>query len=50
MVLTPFNLGQVEPLGPPKAGSVIGVSRDAADRKVSQPKMVTSRTTSLHDF
>ena len=32
MGLTPF--GQVEPLGPPVAGLVIGFSRDMADGRV----------------
>ena len=48
MGLTPF--GQAEPLGPPTVGLVIGFSSDMADGRVSQLRMVSSRTASLHEF
>ena len=47
MGLTPFV--QVEPLGPLTAGLVIDVSRGMAGGGVLQLRMVTSRTTFLHD-
>ena len=48
MGLTPFD--QLEPKGPPVAGLVIGFSRDMVDGRVLQLRMVTSRTTFLHDI
>ena len=43
-------LGQVEPLGPPTVGLMIGFSRNMGDGRVLQLRMVTSRTTFLHSF
>ena len=48
MELTPY--GQVEPLRPPTVGLVIDVSKDMVGGRVSQLRIVTSRTTFLHDF
>ena len=48
MGLIPF--GEVEPLGPPTVGLMIGFSRNMEDERVLQLRMVTSRTTFLHRF
>ena len=48
MGLIPF--GEVEPLGPPTVGLMIGFSRNMEDERVLQLRMVTSSTTFLHGF